>query len=99
MAGMHIEVAEWDRWATAIAQLNATADKGKGQNTGNVQVKGKDKDKGVEKGKGEHKGKSQGKPTGWQGLYVDVLDRRYWTFRTYKPNGQSITHRYKEKKR
>ena len=28
---------------------------------------------------------------------VDVLGRRYWTFRTYKPNGQSKTRRYTER--
>ena len=48
------------------------------------------------KGKGEHKGKGQGKPTGWEGPYADVLGRRYWTYRNYKWNGQSRTRRYYE---
>ena len=95
MAGT--EVPEWDSWAADFAEANANSDKGKGKNKDNDQGKGKDKDNGLEKGKGKHKGKIQGEPTGWQGPYVDVLGRRYWTFRTYKTNGQSKTRRYTER--
>ena len=66
--------------------------KGQGaQHLGKGKVTGKGK-VGADKGKTKNKSK----PCGWNGPYVNVVGRVYWTWRTYKPNGQSKTHRYYE---
>ena len=68
---------EWDSWDADVAEANE-----------NVQEEETDN-----KAKRQRTTTHQGKKWGWEGPKWDLLGREYWTWRTYRSDGSSKTHR------
>ena len=78
------------------------ANKGKGKgNVDGSQATGIETNKGKEKGNVDgsqanaaEPNKGMGKNKGWQGPYQDCLGREYWTWRSFRHDGRTRTHRF-----
>ena len=68
---------EWDSWDADVAEANANVQEEKTHN----------------KPKRQRTTTYQGKKCGWETPKWDLLGREYWTWRRYRSDGSSGTHR------